>query len=116
MNKLDILRLWVKHRYILPDDAPAEAKKQSIMGIPWYEVGRANIERTGVSFFNLTSEKPIVLAHPSIAGTGQDPRQQQLLYPHGKRIILTNEKPREKLLRPDELVIRECVRRRMGMA
>lgn len=116
MTRLEILRLWVRHKYTLPEDAPEEAKKQSIMGIPWHEVGTAGFERTGVSFHNLSSDKQVAITHPSIAGGGLSEQQKhQILYPHRRQIILAHEKPREPLLGPDELVIREGVRRKLGM-
>lgn len=140
MTRLDVLRLWVRHRYSHPEGTAEEVRRMSIMGIPWYEVGTAGMERTGVSFHNLApassdgdSNIQIALTHPSIAGTGltdhqteqllhhpqsqpQTKQQQQnFFYPHARRIILTHEKPREPLLRPDELVVKEGVRRRLGM-
>lgn len=116
MTRMDVLRLWVRHRYSHPPEIPENIKKQSIMSVPWWEVGASGYERTGVSFFNLADDKKVVLSHPSIAGTGITPdEQQKLLYPHHRRLIFPNEKPREKLLRPDELLIRECIRRGMAM-
>ena len=85
------------------------------MGIPWYEVGTASLERTGVSFFDL-GDKQVPVAHPSIAGADlSDHLKQQLLYPHRRQISLAHEKPREPLLGPDELVVKESVRRRLNM-
>lgn len=111
MTRLDMLRLWVRHKYQIPADAPENVKRQSIMGIPWHEVGTAGLERTGVSFEDVGG-KQVPISHPSILAKGQS---GQSIYPHRRRIVLANEKPREQLLRPDELVIRECVRRKMGM-
>ena len=116
LTRLDVLRLWARHRYTPPEDTPENVKKMSIMGIPWWEVGTVGLERTGVSFLNLGDNKQVSLAHPSIAGAGLAPHlKQQILYPHRRQIILEHEKPREKLLRPDELVAREGVRRRLKM-
>ena len=110
-----MLRLWIRHKYHPREDTSEDVKKQSIMGIPWWEVGTAGLERTGVSFHDL-GDRQVALAHPSISGTGlTDQQRKQVLYPHRRRIILTHEKPRELLLRPDELVVRECVRRKLGM-
>ena len=115
MTRLDVLRLWVRHKYTPSEDQPEEVKKQSIMGIPWWEVGTAGLERSGVSFHNL-GDKQVSIAHPSIAGTGLPSHtKHQLLYPHRRQIHLQNEKPREPLLRPDELVVREGVRRKLSM-
>ena len=123
MTRLDILRLWVRHRFSLPDEASAEAKRMNIMSIPWYEVGTAGYERTGVAIHNLTAEdgtslgKKITITDPKIV-SGKDltaHQQEQLLYPHNRSIILAHEKPREKLFRPDELLLRECVRRKLSV-
>ncbi|KAI7382456.1 hypothetical protein KC336_g18600, partial [Hortaea werneckii] len=40
---------------------------------------------------------------------------QQLLYPHAKRILVPEAKPREKLMRPEELMMKEGVRRKMSL-
>jgi hypothetical protein len=122
MNKLDILRLWVRHKYTLPEGVEEDTKKMSIMGIPWNEVGTAGLERTGVAFYDLTDPKTnivlrtVPIVNPAIVGTGlTDHQADQVLYPHRRRIILPKEKPRELLLRPDELLIREGIRRKMKM-
>lgn len=117
LTRLDMLRLWVRHRYGHPEGTAEEIRKQAVVGVPWYEVGTLDYERVGVSFCNLSDGRKVTLPHRSIAGTGlSESRQQQLLYPHGnKRIVVGNQKPREKLLRPDELLLRECVRRKMAI-
>ncbi|KAK5137754.1 hypothetical protein LTR08_007326 [Meristemomyces frigidus] len=115
MNRLDILRLWVRHRYKLPETVPEHVKKQSIMGIPWQEVGTASLERTHVSHINFAGQQTapinVGLASPSL----QRLASQQMLYPHQKRLIMPKEKPRQQLLRPEELMLRESIRRRMGL-
>jgi hypothetical protein len=122
MNKLDILRLWVRHKYTLPEDVEEDTKKMSIMGIPWNQVGTAGLERTGVAFHDLTDPKTntvlrtVPIVNPAIVGTGlTDHQADQVLYPHRRRIILPKEKPREPLLRLDELLIREGIRRKLKM-
>lgn len=129
MTRLDVLRLWIRHRYVHPEGTSETVRRQSIMGIPWWEIGTAGFERTGVSFLNLTEEdeeKQVPILHPSIAGAGLSAhqhdqlqqKQKETFYPHAKHLILPpflEEKPREPLLRPDELVLKECVRRRLGM-
>ena len=122
MNKLDILRLWIRHKYTPAETLEDDTKKISIMGIPWHEVGTAGLERTGVAFHDLTDPgtntvlRTIPIVNPAIVGTGlTDHQAKQVLYPHRRRIILANEKPREMLLRLDELLIREGIRRRLKM-
>ena len=92
------------------------------MGIPWHEVGTASLERTGVAFHDLTAPdtgallKRIPIVNPAIIGTGlSDFQGEQILYPHKRRLILPNEKPREVLLRADELLIREGIKRKLKL-
>ena len=122
MNKLDVLRLWIRHKYTPAETLEDDTKKMSIMGIPWHEIGTVGLERTGVVFHDLTDPgtnavlRTIPIVNPAIVGTGlTDHQAKQVLYPHRRRIILANEKPREMLLRPDELLIREGIRRRLKM-
>ena len=122
LHRLDLLRLWIRHKYVLPETASDEVKKMSIMAIPWHEIGTAGFERTGVAFHDLTAPdtgavlRTIPIVNPAITGLGlTDHQADQVLYPHRKRIILANEKPREMLLRPDDLLIREGIRRRLKM-
>jgi len=115
LNRLDVLRLWARHKYRLPENVPKHVKKQSIMGIPWHEVGTAGLERTGVSPVNLNGKVTSII-NPGLTTSAQRTHtNQQLLYPHQKRLIVPKEKPREKLLRPEELMLRESVRRQMSM-
>lgn len=115
MSRLDVLKLWVRHKYKPRDSLPDDVKKLPIMGIPWWEVGTAGLERTGVTFYNLDG-KQTAATNPGLAGRSYEKHQnQQILYPHRKRIIVPNDKPRELLLRPDELMIREAIRRKMKM-
>ncbi|KAK5116253.1 hypothetical protein LTR62_008580 [Meristemomyces frigidus] len=117
MNRLDLLKLWVRHKYHLPDDSPDHVKRQSIMGIPWNEVGTASLERTGVSITELPTGMPSIALNPSISSIQMQTTHtdQQLLYPHRKYLILPTQKPREVLLRPDELVMREGIRRQLRL-
>ncbi|KAK5120891.1 hypothetical protein LTR85_005958 [Meristemomyces frigidus] len=115
MTRLDVLRLWVRHRYHLPENVPEHVKKQSTMGIPWWEVGTAGLERPGVTTVNL-SGKQLSLINGTV--TQRHNANQQMLYPHQKRIIVRQvhrDKPPEQLLRPEELMLRESIRRKMGL-
>lgn len=117
MNRLDVLKLWVRHKYHLPENVSEHVKRQSIMGVPWHEVGTAGLERTGVSLFQLDSGEQTAILHPAVTskfGQHMHP-EQQALYPHRKRILLPTQKPREPLLRPDELIVRESIRRKMRL-
>ena len=109
LNRLDVLRLWVRHKYHLPDEAPDHVRRESIMGVESWEVGTANLERTGIALQDLAGEK-IALTGPNI-GNSDARLDQQMLYPHARRIIITTDRPRETLLRPDQLVMREGIRR-----
>ncbi|KAH9842154.1 hypothetical protein Tdes44962_MAKER01532 [Teratosphaeria destructans] len=117
MNRLDVLKLWVRHKYKPRHGAPAEAREGSIMGIPWDQVGTAGLERTGVSVYHLADGSSRVVTNPSFRFVTPDQQRaiDQQLYPHRKQLLLPTDKPREPLLRPDELLIRESVRRRMSL-
>lgn len=122
LTRIDVLKLWIRHKYSLPANADEEVKKMSIMGIPWNEIGTAGLERTGVAFHDLTDPvtnkflRTVSIVNPAIVGTGlTDHQANQVLYPHRRRIILPKEKAREPLLRPDELLIREGIRRKLKM-
>ena len=121
MTRLDLIRLWVRHYYIPHPLLPDYVKKQSIMGIPWWEIGNAGLERASTGSRTITG-KQITFTDPSIIGNMSliDPhRQAQLekahdvLYPHRRRIILAYEKERKLLLRPEELLLKESIRRGM---
>jgi hypothetical protein len=133
MTRLDALRLWVRHSFKFPEGTPECVKKEDIMSIPWYEIGTAGLERTGVSFYDLVPKKPedgkadkgeeqsksqkVAVTHPFFANSGPQPttNQKQNFYPHALRLHLAHEKPREPLLRPDQLVVREAIRRKTQM-
>lgn len=118
MTKLEALRLWVRHKFWLPEDSPAEMKEMSVMGMPWWELGTAGLERTGVAFCNLDG-KSVPVTHPALMSpaTSATHRGKQLLYPHRRVIHLPRvlEKPREPLLRPDELLLKEGIRRQLQL-
>ncbi|GAB1733394.1 hypothetical protein NU195Hw_g8957t1 [Hortaea werneckii] len=116
MNRLDILKLWIRHEYHLPDRASAQARKQSILGVPWHQVGTASLERTGSALVTINGQRT-TLIDPGLTSSKdlETHTTQQLLYPHAKRILVPEAKPREKLMRPEELMMKEGVRRKMGM-
>nr|POE72817.1 mitochondrial inner membrane protein oxa1 [Quercus suber] len=119
MTRLDVVRLWVRHKYTLPDEAPPEARRMPILDIPWHEIGTASLERTGVALVDLHGSARFIL-HPALVSPDNaiglaEHRRQQLLYPHDKRLILPSDRPREVLLRPEQLVLREAIRRQMGL-
>ncbi|KAK3631322.1 hypothetical protein LTR56_016957 [Elasticomyces elasticus] len=117
IERLDILKLWVRHKYHLPEDTPEHVKHQSIFGVPWHEVGTAGMERTGIVTHKNADGTPKTIINPGLTSLAAQNthREQQMLYPHQKRIVLPNVKPREVLLRPDELVMREGIRREMQL-
>jgi hypothetical protein len=142
MTRLDGLRLWVTHNITFPEGVPDDEKEEDFMGVPWYELGTMSLERTGVSFFDLTPPKPkdddapkparrlaavtveSFMEHYMPLFTQQQAQVSvntnhnqptlppgQLLYPHAKQLHLMHEKPRERLMRADQLIIRECFKR-----
>ena len=117
MNRLDILRLWIRHKYKVPDDAPEHVQKQTIMGIPWWEVGTASLERTGMAVVRVNETKSHPIIHPGIVSkeSQSHAQGQRGLPPLQKRIVVPGAKPREPLLRPDQLVLREAICRKMGV-
>ncbi|KAI7248329.1 hypothetical protein KC335_g18416 [Hortaea werneckii] len=116
MNRLDILKLWIRHEYHLPSRASAHARKQSILGVPWHQIGTASLERTGSALVTINGKKT-TLIDPGLTSSKdlETHTAQQLLYPHAKRILVPEAKPREKLMRPEELMMKEGVRRKMGL-
>ena len=119
MTRLDLIRLWVRHHYTPHPLLPYDVKKLSIMGIPWWEVGTAGLERAGIGISSI-SGKQVSFTDPSIVGKtatldrhrqAQIEKSHDILYPHRRRITLAYEKKRERLLRPEELLLRESLRR-----
>lgn len=148
MTRLDMLRLWIRHKYKPSETLPEATRKQDIMGVPWWEVGTAGQERTGVSFADASkangtkvggeraqssgqpSASRTAASHPSIVPSGaeslywsqieehtQHHSQAHIAYSGEHTIhpsILSRGIRRDPLLRPDELVMREAVRRRLS--
>ncbi|QIX01579.1 hypothetical protein AMS68_007096 [Peltaster fructicola] len=76
ITRLDILRLWVRHKFEMPVGAIGPTRQLSVMGVPWWELGMQRYER-----------------RPPDPVTGK----------------------RQVLLRPDELVMMEGIRRKMSL-
>ena len=115
MTRLDMLRLWVRHKYTVPADTAERVKKQSIMGVPWWEVGKAGHERIGVEYDNFATAKNTAESAAKMAATGSVTAGKGRLYPHAKRLIVPMEHKRERLLGPDELLLRESIRRKLQL-
>ncbi|OQO15189.1 hypothetical protein B0A48_00572 [Cryoendolithus antarcticus] len=94
MDRLDMLKLWVRFYYNRPEGQNGAMKDQKIMGVPWWECGTGGLERVGQPYVKGegTEEKPWVVVKPGEVHRRPDP-----------------------LLRPDQLVMREGVRREMGL-
>lgn len=75
MTRLDMLRLWVRHKWTIPDYAMEPVRTMSVMGIPWSQIGTQRFER----------------------GVSKDGGEPQIL------------------LRPDELVMLEGIRRKLSL-
>ncbi|KAK0282600.1 phosphoribosylformylglycinamidine synthase [Friedmanniomyces endolithicus] len=117
IERLDVLRLWIRHKYRVPDDTLEHVKRQSILGIPWQEVGVASLERTGVAIYTRADGTQGTIINPAVTSEVNQATHlgQQLLYPYQKRLLVPTQKPREVLLRPEELMLRESVRRKMRL-
>ncbi|KAK5162939.1 uncharacterized protein LTR77_011100 [Saxophila tyrrhenica] len=130
ITNLDVLRLWVRHEYRHPQGTSEKKRRLPIMGIPWYEVGMAGMERTGVALAVAMPDKSkaqqggqprpqaqqVAVTHSSVAGSSTISIHHAHAQAHGQAQYGTPKmKPRERLFRPDELVMRECFRRGMKM-
>ncbi|KAK0336527.1 hypothetical protein LTR02_008937 [Friedmanniomyces endolithicus] len=117
IERLDVLRLWIRHKYSVPDDTLEHVKRQSILGIPWQEVGVASLERTGVAIYTRADGTQGTVINPAVTSEVAQGTHlgQQLLYPHQKRFLVPTQKLREVLLRPEELIMRESIRRKMRL-
>lgn len=117
MTRLDVLRLWLRHKYHHPPNIPEDVRQLPILDIPWWELGTAGLERSSVAFYDdlAGARRPIV--NPALTSTASlfVHQQRQVLYPHQKRIILPSDRPREPLLRPEQLVVREGIRRELSL-
>lgn len=112
LDQLDMLRLWVRHYYKPRADQPKQIREMDIMGIPWYKVGAAGLERFGEPY-EVTD-----LNAPRATGMSID-GQTQVELPWVKErtrvVVPETKRPRKPLLRPDELVMRESLRRDLGL-
>ncbi|EMC94156.1 hypothetical protein BAUCODRAFT_150362 [Baudoinia panamericana UAMH 10762] len=115
MSRLDVLKLWVRQKYRLPDNVADHVKRQSIMGIPWYEVGTAGLERTTIYLHSLSASGQTAKDQALPTSMTATNTIQQPLYPHRKGLLVPVERPRERLLRPEELILREGIRRKYGL-
>jgi len=96
MDRLDVLKLWVRHHYKRPANELQSIKEMEIMGVPFWETGTAGLERVEQPFF--------VPADDTADG------QPAFL-------LIVPQKKREpgQLLRPDQLVMREGIRRELKL-
>lgn len=146
MTRLDMLRLWVRHKYKPDESLPEATRKQDIMGIPWWEVGTAGLERTGVTFADTMKDVKVdadnarpkaqpsanrtAATHPKIMPPSteslygsqideltQHRNQAHIAYSGEHKLdpsVFTRGIKRDPLLGPDELVMREAVRRELS--
>lgn len=116
MTRLDMLRLWIRHKWKIPAGLPESIKQMTVMGVLPSEVGTAGLERIGVPHHSLTDKEK----DPSMDTTARPLNPVTLsndrFYPHVSRLIVPAlMRKRERLLRPDQLVMMEGIRRKMGL-
>jgi hypothetical protein len=114
MGKLDIVKLWVRHHYDPGEDVEPRTKMMNTLGVPYHELGTAQMERINEPY-KTVDEK--ILAE-LIAREEDDDEMAELLRKTVNPFYTV--KPRErkttqKLLRVDQLVMRESVRRELGL-
>lgn len=110
LTRLDMLSLWVRHYYRRPPDQPRYIREMDIMGIWPKDIGTAGAERVQVPILgvrvkapvNPLPQAPVQPAHPVPADPPNPVRNP-------------NKRRRERLLRPDELVMREAIRRELSL-
>lgn len=112
MDQLDIMRLWVRHHYKPRDDQPKPIREQDIMGIPWFEVGTAGLERFSMPY-EVTDPTPPPATAMSV--DGQTMLEMPWTIGRTKVVVPKLHKPRDPLLRPDELIMRESLRRDLDL-
>lgn len=121
-SKQDIIRLHIRHHFKWPAGLAADdpVRSMPLAGIPAHKIGMAGMERIGQTPGHTASQHlnaPIVPNPPSSAtNTGTPPPGR--LYPHAVpvHINLPTAKPAPiPLLRPDELMMREAVRRCLNL-
>lgn len=114
MDTLDIVKLWVRHYYEPDADSDPRIKVLDVLGIPWHKLGTTQMERIKEPY-NSVDER--ILAD-LIAREGDDDEMAELLRKTVNPFYTV--KPRErtktqKMLRVDQLVMRESVRRELGL-
>jgi hypothetical protein len=109
MDQLDIVKLWVRHHYEPDADIEPRTKTMNVLGIPWHELGTTEMERVNEPY-KTVDEK--ILAE-LIAREEDDDEIAELLR---KTVKPPHErKTTQKLLRVDQLVMRESVRRELSL-
>ncbi|GAB7360643.1 hypothetical protein MBLNU230_g0523t1 [Neophaeotheca triangularis] len=118
----DILRLQVRHHFRFPDGLAADSKARNlpILGVPAEEVGMAGMERINKAPGHTA---PQYLNAPFVPGpspsTACTPTPAGRFYPHATpvHINLPTARPAPlPLLRPDQLMMREGIRRCLNLA
>lgn len=114
MDKLDIVKLWVRHYYEPDANIEPRTKTMTVMGVSWHELGTTQMERVNEPY-KTVDEK--ILAE-LIAREEDDDEIAELLRKTVNPFYTV--KPRErkttqKMLRVDQLVMRESVRRELSL-
>lgn len=113
MDKLDIVKLWVRHYYEPDADIEPRTKVLRVLEVPWHELGTAQMERINKPY-KTVDEK--ILAE--MIALEDDDEMGELLrrtVDPFRTIKPPERKVTKKLLRVDQLVMRETVRREMSL-
>lgn len=113
MDELDIVKLWVRHFYEPDQDMDPRPKELRVMGVPWHELGTAQMERTDKSY-EVADEATI----EEMISFEDDEEMTEILkrsIDPFRTVVPPQRRVRERLVRVDQLVMREGVRRELGL-
>lgn len=113
MDELDIVKLWVRHFYEPDQDMDPRPRELRVMGVPWHELGTAQMERTEKSY-EVADEATI----EEMISFEDDDEMTEILkrsVDPFRTVVPPQRRVREKLVRVDQLVMREGVRRELGL-
>lgn len=113
MDRLDIVKLWVRHYYKPNPDTDPKIKALRVMGIPWHELGTAQMERLDRP--QETVEEQVLEEMISLEddeGVGEILKRSVNPF---RTVVPLVRRVTRKLVRVDQLVMRESVRREMNL-
>jgi hypothetical protein len=109
MDKLDIMKLWVRHFYNPDADLEPRTKLQRVLDIPHHELGTAQM-----THMHFPAHKRMTIDEDTLSQLVALENDEQLRDAFNP-VRMPVRKVSPKLLRVDELVMRESVRREMGL-